>query len=179
MNPIHSVEYEVTSAWVTQLERELSRWEWRRGVWQDAPQYAAAVIFAGLLVWLVLQGLVLPGVGGGLMALLMFFVLGVVYRRWGASRSAVMTAFLAIHSGERSVRIEFDDQRVRLETGYFRGEGEWSELEQIVIFSDFWILYLSNGGRILLPSARVSSELAEFLRSKALQVMAPIYQQTV
>lgn len=174
MQPIHTVEYEVTSAWAADVERTLVRWEWRRGGWRDAPQFAAALVFAVLIVWLVVQGLILPGVGGGLMALLTLLVAGTVFRRWSLARATVATLLLARTMSDHRVRVEFGENSVRMEMEFFRGEGAWSELDEILVFKDFWVLYLSNGGRILIPAASVSSELEAFLHSKAQQVGAAL-----
>lgn len=34
-----------------------------------------------------------------------------------------MAVALALHTTDRRVRVEFDEERVRLETDFFRGEG--------------------------------------------------------
>lgn len=177
MQPIHTIEYELTSAWAAEIERTLARWEWRRGGWRDAPQFVAALVLAVLIVWLVVQGWVVPGVGGGLMALLTLLVIGTIFRRWSMARSTVATALLALHTSERRVRIDFGADRIRLEAEFFRGEGAWKELDEVMAFKDFWVLYLSNGGRILIPGTQVSPEVAAFIQAKAEEVGAPIWNQ--
>jgi hypothetical protein len=81
---------------------------------------------------------------------------------------------LALQSPDRRVRLEFSAERVRLETEFFRGEGAWTELSEVVIFADFWVLHLSNGGQILIPAASLSPELEAFIRAKAEEVTAAV-----
>ena len=73
-------------------------------------------------------------------------------------------------------KLEFHDQRVCMHTEYFRGEGAWSELEEIVKFPAFWSLRFSNSGQIVIPSHLVSPELTTFLHAKAEQFKVPIEQ---
>jgi hypothetical protein len=176
MQPIHSVEYELTSELATEIHRTLLRWELRRGWRQDLPVFAGALAFAALIIWLSLAGWILPGVGGGLMCLVMLFVVGAVYRRRSFAHAAVMIPLLALHTSDRRVRIEFWEERVRLETEFFRGEGTWEELDEVVIFARFWVLHLSNGGKIVVPGDSVSPELDALVRAKAQEVMAPVRQ---
>jgi hypothetical protein len=176
MQPIHSVEYELTSELATEIQRTLLRWELRRGWRQDLPVFVGALVFAALIIWLSLEGWILPTVGGGLMCLVMLFVIGAVYRRRSLSHAAVMVPLLALHTTDRRVRIEFWEERVRLETEFFRGEGTWAELDEVVVFPRFWVLHLANGGKILVPGASVSPELEALVRAKAQEVMAPVHQ---
>lgn len=174
MEPIHAIEYELTSELATDIERALLRHAFRRGWRRDVPRFVAAAIFAGLIVWLGLGGWVLPGVAGALLAVLTLFVMGAVWRRWSLSRAAAFTALLPLHTSDRRVRLEFAAERVRLETEFFRGEGAWSELDEVVIFPGFWVLWLTNGGLIVAPSALVSPELDAFIRVKADLALAPV-----
>ncbi len=176
MQPLHAVEYELSSEMATNIHRALLRWELRRGWRQDLPVFIGALIFAGLLIWLSLQGWILPGVGGGLMCVVMLFVVGAIYRRRALSYSAVMIPLLALHTSDRRVRIEFWEERVRLETEFFRGEGAWTELDEVVLFPAFWALHLSNGGKIVVPTSLVSPEVEALIRAKAEQVLAPLHQ---
>ena len=176
MQPIHAIEYELTSELATQIQRCLLRWELRRGRWQDLPVFVGALVFAALIIWVSLEGWILPLVGGGLMCVVMLFVIGAVFRHWSLARGAVTTMLLALYTTDRRVRIEFHDQRVRMETEYFRGEGAWSELKDVAIFPGFWVLYLSNDGHILIPGRLVSPELEALIRAKAHEVMAPVHQ---
>jgi hypothetical protein len=177
MQPIHSLEYDLTTELATQVQQTLARWELRRGWRRDVRVLAGAGVFAALIIWLGLEGWIAPTVGGGLMCLLMLFALVAVFRRWAMARGAAWTVLLALQTSDRRVRIEFGEERLRMETELFRGEGAWTELEEVVVFSSFWMLRLSNGGQILLPGSAVSSELEAFLRAKALQVMVPIRQE--
>src|SRR5437870_8339100 len=174
MQPIHSVEYEVTSEMVGEIQRTLVRWELRRGWRRDVPFFLGGLVFATLIIWLGLAGWIAPAVAGGLMCVVMLFVIGAVLRRWSAARGAAMTTLLALHASDRRIHIDFGEERVRLETEFFRGEGAWTELDEVVVFPAFWVLYLSNGGQILIPSQLVSPELEAFIRAKAEQLMAPI-----
>jgi hypothetical protein len=176
MQPIHSLEYEMTSDLASQVHRTLVRWQLRRGWWKDVPVLVGAIIFTALIVWLGLEGWVLPGVAGGLMCVVMLFVLGALFRRWSMSYGAAGVALLALGTPDRRVRLEFAEDRVRLETEFFRGEGAWTELDEVVIFPDFWLLNLANGGQILIPLSRRSPELEAFLRAKAQEFAAPIRQ---
>lgn len=174
MQPLHSVEYELTSALASEVHQKLLRFELRRGWRRDLPTLTGALVFALLIVGLGLEGWILPGVGGGLLALLTLLVLGVVWRRLASSRAAIAMALLAMHTSDRRVRIDFDDEHLCLETEYFRGEGAWSELDDVVIFDNFWVLQLANGGQLVLPIASLVPALEAFLRAKASQVLAPI-----
>lgn len=174
MEPLHALEYELTSEMATDIQRALLRFEMRRGWQRDWPTYLAALLFAVLIAWPVLAGWLLPSVGGGLLFLVTLSVLGTVYRRRWLSHMAATSALVAVHMSDRRVRLEFHDQRVRMDTEYFRGEGAWSELDEIVVFPDFWALYLSNGGQIVIPASLMSAELKEFLHVKAEQAAAAI-----
>src|SRR5262249_922155 len=152
MQPIHSVEYEMTSELAAEIQRAMLRWELQRDRWQDLPVFAGALAFAALIIWLSLEGWILPGVGGGLMCLVMLFVIGGVYGgRWGG-QGAGMFGVLALHTPDRRVRVEFWEERVRLEMEFFRGEGTWEELDEVVVFPRFWVLHLSNGGKVVVPA---------------------------
>src|SRR5205807_2501752 len=102
MEPIHSVEYELTGELAMEVQRCLLRWELRRG------------------------------------------------------------------------RIEFAEERIRRETEFFRGEGAWTELDDVVVFDGFWVLHLSNGGQVVIPQRLVSPELEAFICAKAQRVTAPV-----
>jgi hypothetical protein len=174
MQPLHSIEYELTTELAANIHRTLLRWELWRGGRRDVPTFLGAVIFTALILALVLGGWLLPGVGAALLCVAIIFVMGAVLRRWSLSRAATVTALLALQSSDRRVRIDFAEERVRMETEFYRGEGAWTELDEIVLFPGFWALRLSNGGQVVLPVALVSPELETFLRSKAEQVMAPV-----
>ena len=176
MQPLHSVEYELTTEMATDIHRTLLHWELRRGRWQDLPVFLGALLFAALIVWLAFEGWILPAVGGGLMCLVMLFVIGAIHRRRAFSHAAVMIPLVALHTSDRRVRIEFWDERVRLETEFFRGEGSWTELDEVVLFPGFWALHLSNGGKIVVPASLVSSEVETLIRAKAELVQAPMHQ---
>jgi hypothetical protein len=176
MQPIHSIEYELTTELANDVQRTLVRWEFRRSWRRDAPVFLGALLIAAAIAWLTLQSWILPTVGGGLMCLLSLFVIAALFRLWSISRGAVAATLLPLHTSDRQVRIEFGEERVRLEMEYFRGEGAWTELDEVVVFAGFWVLYLSNGGQILIPGPLVSPELDSFIRAKAQQVLAPIRQ---
>jgi hypothetical protein len=174
MEPLYTVEYELTTELAAHIERTLSRYELRRGWRHDIPGYVAAVVFAALIIWLGLQGWIVVGVGSALLFVLTLLVMGAVWRRLAISRGAAFTALLALHTTDRRVRIEFAEERVRLETEYFRGEGAWTELDEVIVFTGFWALRLSNGGLVVIPAPMVSPELEAFIRTKAQRNMAPI-----
>lgn len=174
MQPIQSIEYELTSEMATEIQRTLVRWELRRGRWRDLPVLIGAALFIALIVALGLGGWILPAVGGGLTCLVVLFVMGALFRRWSSSQSAAAMALIGLHSMERRVRVEFAEDRVRMETEFFRGEGAWTELDDVVVFPTFWLLRLSNGGRIVLPAKSVSADLDAFIRAKAEQMTAPV-----
>jgi hypothetical protein len=176
MEPLHSIEYVLTSELATDVQSALVRWDFRRGWRRDVPFLLCALTFATLIVWLGLSGWVLPIVGGGLLFVLTLFVIGAIFRRWGGARSASLIAVLALGASDRRVRIEFAEERVRLETEFFRGEAAWTELEEAVIFPTFWLLRFSNGGQIVLPSASVSPALESFIRAQSQGIPAPIHQ---
>ena len=67
-----------------------------------------------------------------------------------------------------------EEDRLRLETEFFRGEGAWTELDDVVVFDRFWVLRLSNGGQVVIPGSMVSPELEAFIRAKAQQVTARV-----
>src|SRR5262245_25235890 len=179
MEPIHAIEYELTSELATSIQRALLRFELRRGWRRDWPTFAAAGVFAALIVWLGMEGWLAPAVGSALLGLLTLFVIGAIWRRWALSRTAAYTAVLALYSSDRRVRLEFLDERIRMDTEYFRGEGAWTELEEVVVFPSFWMLRLANEGVIVIPSPVVSPELEGFIRAKAQLVMAPVRQANV
>jgi len=174
MQPIHSVEYELTSEMATDIHRCLLGWELRRGRWQDVPVFLGALTFTLLILWLGLHDWILPGVGGGLLCVIVLAVVGALFRRRWAARAAIGTALVALHTTDRRVRIEFAEERIRLETEFFRGEGAWTELDDVVVFDGFWVLRLSNGGQVVIPGPLVSSELEAFIRAKAQGVTAPV-----
>src|SRR5688572_7405141 len=114
MQPLHAVEYEVTSELATALNRAAVRLELRRGWRRDVPTYLGAAVFAALIVWLGLAGLLMPAYGAGLLCLVALFVFGAVYRRWAIARGAGVTLLVALHSTDHRVRVEFDEERLRL-----------------------------------------------------------------
>lgn len=176
MEPIHSIHYQLTNELATTIHQRLLRWELRRGWREDVPTFLGAMVFAGLLVELARRGWILGGFAAGLLCLLMLFVLGAVYRRLATSRMAAGMALLALPSTDRQVRIEFNEKHVRIETEYYRGEGAWDELDEMVVFPGFWVLSFANGGRVVVPAELLTPELEAFLNSKAAQVTAPIRQ---
>jgi hypothetical protein len=175
MEPIHAIEFELSSELATEVQRTVVRWDLRRGWKRDLPYFLVAIGFAALIIMLGLKEWITPGVGGGLLCVVVLFVLGMIYRRWGAAHMASLMALLGLHTTNRRVRIEFYEQRVRMETEFFRGEGAWTELEEVVIFSNFWLLRFSNGGQIMLPGSVISPALDEFIRVQAQEVSAPIH----
>jgi hypothetical protein len=177
MEPLHAIEYELTSELATEIQRTLQPWEFRRNWRRDLPAFLGALVVTALITWLALAGWILPGVGGGLICVVALFVMIALFRRWSTSRLAVATALLALHTSDRRVRVEFTEERVRLETEFFRGEGTWTELDEVIIFRDFWLLYLSNGGQVVVPASLVSLELEAFIRARAEQVLAPVRQR--
>src|SRR5205814_7013905 len=130
MQPVHSVEYELTTEMATTIHRALVRREMRRGWRRDIPNLIGAAIFAILIITLGLTGLLMPGFGAGLLCVVALFIFGALYRRWSLSHAASTTVLLTLQTSDRRVRIEFADERVRLETEFFRGEGAWTELEE-------------------------------------------------
>ncbi len=177
MEPVHSIEYELTSELAAEIQRTLLPWDFRRTWRRDVPAFLGALGVTVVIVWLALAGWILPTVGGGLLCLVTLFVMIALFRRWSTSRLAIATALLALHTSDRRVRVEFTEERVRLETEFFRGEGTWGELDEVVVFRGFWLLHLSNGGQVILPASLVSPELEKFLRAKAEQVLAPVHQR--
>src|SRR5438105_6164664 len=105
MEPIHSVEYELTGELAMEVQRCLLRWELRRGRWQDAPVFVGALTFTILILWLGLRGWILPGVGGGLLCVVALAVIAALLRRRWAARAAIGTALVALHTTDRRVRI--------------------------------------------------------------------------
>jgi hypothetical protein len=176
MQPVHSLEYELTSELATEIQRALLRWELKRSWRRELPVFCGAAVLAALIIWLGLTGWILPGVGGGLLGLLMLFVMVSLLRRLYGARATVASALLALQVSDRRVRIEFGEERLRLENEFFRGEGAWTELDDVVIFPSFWVLYLTNSGQVVIPGARMTPELEAFLRSKAEHVRVPIRQ---
>jgi hypothetical protein len=173
---LHSVEYELTSEFAGDVERTMTKWELRRGWRRDLPLFAVALVLAVGIVWAGMSEYFLPVVSGGLLCLLTFFAVGAAFRRVAMSRAASMTLLLAMQTSDRRVRIEFTDERVRLETEFFRGEGAWSELDQVVIFATFWVLYLTNGGHVLIPRQHINSDMEALIRAKAQHVLASVHQ---
>jgi hypothetical protein len=171
---VHAVEYELTSQLAEEVHRTLTRWELRRGWRHDMPFLVGALILAGLIVWPSLEGWILPGFASFLMCVLMFFVLIAVWRRWALARGASGAALLALYTNDRRVRIEFSEEGVRLEAEFFRGQGAWSELEEVVVFPGYWLLQLSNGGHIVIPGSSITPDLEAFIRARAQKVMAPV-----
>jgi hypothetical protein len=174
MQPLHAIEYELTSEMATRIHRTLLRWQWRRDWRRDVPTLIGGLVFAALISWLALEGWMLPGFGAALLCVVVLFMMGAVYRRWALCSTGAVTALLALHASDRRVRIEFDQERLRLEGEFFRGEGTWRELDEVVVFDDFWVLRLSNSGQIVIPASLVVGDLEAFLRAKAQEVAAPI-----
>jgi hypothetical protein len=112
---IHSIEYQLTSVLAAEIRHKLLRWELRRGWRRDLQLYVGTLLFAALIIGLGLHGWILPGVGGGLLCVLTLFAFGAVVRRRSHAYVAVGMALLAQQTHDRSVRVEFDDERVRLE----------------------------------------------------------------
>jgi len=158
------------------IQRTLLRFGMRHGWRRDVPLLLGWGVMAILLGWPVLVGWLPAGVGGALLCLVTLYVLGRIYYRHSLSYTAATTAIVAVHTTDRRVRLEFYEERVRMETEYFRGEGAWTELEEIVMFPSFWALRFSSGGHIVIPAALVTPELRAFLHAKAEHVMAALLQ---
>jgi hypothetical protein len=176
MEPIHSIEFELTSELATEVQRSVVRWDLRRSWRRDLPYFLVALGFASLIILLGLKEWITPGVGGGLLCVVVLFVLGGVYRRWASAHMASLMALLGLQASNRRVRIEFYEQQVRMETEFFRGEGAWTELDEVVVFPSFWLLRFSNAGQIMLPNAAISPALEEYIRTQAQEVAAPIHE---
>jgi hypothetical protein len=176
MEPLHLIEYELTSEFATEAQRTLVRWDLRRGWPRDVPVFLCALALGAIIIWLGLTGWISPGVGGGMLCVVTLFALVAVYRRWSKARVASLMALLALGTSDRRVRIEFQEARVRLETEFFRGEAAWTELDEAVVFPGFWLLRFSNSGQIMLPAATVSPALESFIRDRAQEVLAPIHR---
>ncbi len=173
---LHSVEYELTSEFATKVQRSLAKQKLGRGWRQDLPTFLGAVLLIVLIIILGLKNLLSLAVGSGLIFLVMLFVIGTIYRRLLTAQGASAVALLALQSGERRVRIGFSEKGLRMETDFFRGEGAWTELEEILVFPDYWVFYLANGGQVLLPVSKLTPKLENFLRDKAAGVNAPLKQ---
>lgn len=81
MQPIHSLEYEVTTELAAEVQRALAGRELRRGWRRDLSVFFGALVFTALILWLGLQGWILPGVAGGLLGVVTLFVAGALFRR--------------------------------------------------------------------------------------------------
>jgi hypothetical protein len=173
MEPLHVIEYELTSELAAEIRRHVACSERRRSWRRDGPLFLGSLLFAILIAWPVFTGWMLPTVGGGLLLLVALPVVGALWRRASLPHTAGSIALLALYTSDRRVRIEFHEKCVRMDTEFFRGEGAWTELDEIVVFPGFWVLYLTNGGQIVLPGM-ILPELESFLRSKAEEVGAPL-----
>ena len=177
MEPAHALEYELTSELANDIQRTLLRFSMRHGWRRDLPLILGWLVFALLLAWPVLAGWMWPGLAGGILFIATLIVLCTIYgRRWRAYTSAT-SAIVALHMPDRRVRLEFHEQRVCMETEYIRGEGAWTELEEIVVFPTFWALRFSNEGHIVIPRTFVTPELQSFLHAKAAQAMVDVEHQ--
>jgi hypothetical protein len=177
MEPKHVLEYELTSERANDIQRTLLRFSMWRGWRRDVPLLVGWLVFALMLALPVLGGWMWPGVAGAMLFFATFFVLcTVVGRRW-RSYASVTSALVALHMPDRRVRLEFHEGRVSMETEFIRGEGAWTELEEIVVFPSFWALRFSNGGQIVIPSSLVTPELQTFLHGKAEQALAEIVRR--
>jgi hypothetical protein len=176
MEPLHVIEYDLTSELAKEIHDNLVRWDLRRGWRRDLPILLCALTFGALVIVLGLQGWVQPGIAGGILCVPALFVIGAVYRRWSGVYTAGLIAVLALGTSDRRVRIEFTDKRARIETEFFRGEGAWTELQEVVVFSDFWLLRFTNSGQIVLPAAKMSPDVEAFLRTQAQEMQAPILE---
>jgi hypothetical protein len=176
MEPLHLIEYELTSELASEVRRTLVRWDLRRGWRRDVPTLLCALALAASIIWLSLSGWIAIGVGAGLLCVVTLFTLGAVYRRWSGAHTASLMALLALGTSDRRVRVEFTEARVRLETEFFRGEAAWTELDEAVVFPSFWLLRFSNGGQIMLPAANISPALQSFIDARAQEVHAPVHR---
>lgn len=176
MGPVHSIEYELTTELAANIQRTLLRWQLRRGWRRDLLAFITVLGVAGIIIWLWLGEWIPTGMGAVLLFVVVFFGMVSIARRWSRARAGAATAILGLYSSDRRVHIELADERVRLETEFFRGEGAWTELDAVVVFDGFWALLLSNGGQIVIPGSMMSGELEKFLRAKARQVMAPVHE---
>jgi hypothetical protein len=170
MEPKFALEYELTSEMATEIQRTLMRAALQQGWRRDLPLILGWLAFALVLAYPVFIGWLTPGIGGGLLFFATLLALCTMYaRRWRAY-SIASSAVVALHTSDRRVRLEFHEQRVSLQAEYFRGEGAWSELEELMVFPAFWALRFSNSGVVVIPAEHVTPELGEFLHAKAEQV---------
>lgn len=174
MEPAHAIEYVLTTEIATEIQRELLRFA-LRGWWRkDLPVLLWGVVLALLLALPVMAGWLTPGVGGGLLCMVTLFVLGSLFRRRWHAQAAASTAVIGLYSSDRRVRLEFLDDRVRMETEMLRGEAAWTELDELVEFPSFWSLSFSNGGHVAIPTGHLSADLRSFLENKAREASAPL-----
>src|SRR5262245_38121136 len=167
MEPLHAIEYELTSELAADVQRNMLRHAARHAWRRELPLLLGWLVFAGLLAWPVVGGWWSPGIGGAVLFLVTLVVLCTVYRRRWQDYAAVMTAVAGFHMANRRVRLEFHEKRLLMETEMFRGEGAWSELDEVIAFANSWALRFSNGGQVVIPAALVTPELKSFLEARA------------
>ena len=51
MEPLHAIEYELTTEMAADIQRALMPWELRRGWRRELPVFAGALVFAALIIW--------------------------------------------------------------------------------------------------------------------------------
>ncbi|MBL8799308.1 MAG: YcxB family protein [Planctomycetia bacterium] len=167
MNEPLTVEFEVTDELADRYARRLvERVVLPGGGWLSRPAF--------LVVPLVL---LLPLVVGGWLPPALYVVLAVLAgglalmsraRRSflrGEARASVLAPFEG--QTERRLRVVFTDEQIRMEAPDLQSTAAWSDLGQVVVWPDFWLLRLRAGGQFVLPAESVSADLNELIRRKA------------
>ena len=88
-------------------------------------------------------------------------VLGIVY----ALRLRASEGFFD-KSNEPTVEFEFSDDTVTMTSDLGSSEIKWEVFEDVMKFSDVWLLIYARGGYITLPLEQLSSECQAFIDQK-------------
>src|SRR5262245_3272981 len=156
---LHEVEFELTDELAAEFARVLVGREMYGG-WRRTLPWALAVFLLGAaIVVLGLQGWITPAVASVLLLILAFPVGIALVRRRSMHQMAMWATMLPFRGTDRTVRIRFSHERVHMETSADEGGGAWSELHELVIFPEFWLLRFVTGVQIALPRSGLSSEL--------------------
>jgi len=105
-----------------------------------------------------------------------FVTLGMM-RRSACQREA-RASVLAPFEGQshRRMSVDFSEDRIRMEAATFQSTATWNDVDEVLLWPDFWLLRLRAGGQFVVPAAAISPELGELIRRKAADAGAEVRQ---
>lgn len=177
MPDTHTVEFDVTDELADRYARAVvDRVILPRGGLLSRPAFLIVPLL--LLLPLVALGWLPPAMFALLVLLAAGFVVVGMMRRsvcLGEARAAVLAPFEG--QSHRRMRVDFAEDRIRMEAPAIESTASWSDLGEVLLWPDFWLLRLRAGGQFVVPASAISSELGDSIRRKAAEAGAEVREE--